>query len=133
MSILMSFFHICFPCLYRLDRFLWKTSKHFCVWLVLYWLSFLSDCFWALHSMFYRLSSRETTTNLKSSTFTQSSSILSRYSNHCSLLSCKHFLILFNISLVPSSSTETLSLGLKLHMPLNILTPFLPSLITSSS
>ena len=45
------------------------------------------------------------------------SSILSRKPNHCSLLSCKHPLMLFNFSLVLSSSAEIFSSGLKLQLP----------------
>ena len=60
-------------------------------------------------------------------------SILSIWPNHCSLLSCKHSLTLFNFSLVISSCTELLSSGLTLYIHLTILAPFLSSLITSSS
>ena len=42
-------------------------------------------------------------------------SIHSRAPNHCSLLSCKHSLMLFSFSLVLSSSIETLSSDLTLH------------------
>lgn len=57
------------------------------------------------HSMFSRLSSREATTKVENFTFGGQSMIFlvsffevpfSRCSNHYSLLSCKHFLMLFN-------------------------------------
>ena len=57
---------------------------------------------------------------------------LSRWPNHCSLLSSKHSLMLFNFSLVLSSSAEILS-GLMLFVHLTILASFLFSLLTSSS
>ena len=58
--------------------------------------------------------------------------ILSRLPNHCSLLTCKHSLILFSFRLVLSSSLEILSSGLPLHFHLNMLVSFFSSLITSS-
>ena len=61
------------------------------------------------------------------------SSILSRWLNHCSLLSCKHSLMLLNFSLVLNSSAEILSSDLALHTYLTIFASFLSSLITSSS
>ena len=61
------------------------------------------------------------------------SSIPSRWPNHCSLLSCKHFLMLFDISLILSSVAEILSPGRTLHIYLTIIALFLSSLITSSS
>ena len=61
------------------------------------------------------------------------SSILSRLSNHCIVLSCKHSLMLFNFSLVLSSSAEILSSDLTLHNHLTILAPFLSSMLTFSS
>ena len=60
------------------------------------------------------------------------SSILSRWPNHCGPLSCKHFLILFNFSLV-LSSFKIISSDLTLHIHLTTLALFLSSLITSSS
>ena len=60
-------------------------------------------------------------------------SILSIWTNHCSLLSCKHSFMLFNFILVLSSSAEISSSDLTLHIHLTILAPFLSILITSSS
>ena len=60
-------------------------------------------------------------------------SILSKWPKQCSFLSCKYFLMLFNFSLVLSSSAKILSSGLMLHIYLTILALFLSSLITSSS
>ena len=62
------------------------------------------------------------------------SSILSRWSGHCSLfLSCKHFLILFSFSLILISFVEILSSGLVLHIHVTIFASFLSTLITSFS
>ena len=61
------------------------------------------------------------------------SSTLSRCPNHCSCLSCKHSLTLFNFSIVLISSAEILFSGLSLHIYFAILASFLSSLITSSS
>ena len=61
------------------------------------------------------------------------SSILSRWSNHCSLLSCKHSLVLLNFSLVLRSSAEILISSLLLHNHITIFASFLSILITSSS
>ena len=59
------------------------------------------------------------------------SSILSRWPNHCSLLPCKHSLVLFSFSLVFRSSEEILSSGLTLHINLAIPASF-ASMIPSS-
>ena len=59
--------------------------------------------------------------------------IFFRLPDHGSLLSCKHSGMLFNLSLVLSSSAEILSSGLTFHIYLTILASFLSSLITSSS
>lgn len=48
-------------------------------------------------------------------------SILSRWPNYCSLLSCNIFLMLFNFGLALSSSAEIVLCGLKLHINLTIL------------
>ena len=61
------------------------------------------------------------------------SSILSRWSNHCSLLSCKHSLVLLNFSLVLRSSAEILISSLLLHNHITIFASFLSILVTSSS
>ena len=61
------------------------------------------------------------------------SSILSRWSHHCSLPPCKHSLMLFNFSLILIFSEEILSSGLTLQVHLTIHTSFLSSLITFSS
>ena len=61
------------------------------------------------------------------------SSILSRWSNHCSLLSCKHSLVLLNFSLVLRSSVEILISSLLLHNHITIFASFLSILVTSSS
>ena len=61
------------------------------------------------------------------------SSILSRWSNHCSLLSCKHSLVLLNFSLVLCSSAEILISSLLLHNHITIFASFLSILVTSSS
>ena len=61
------------------------------------------------------------------------SSILSRWSNHCSLLSCKHSLVLLNFSLVLHSSAEILISSLLLHNHITIFASFLSILVTSSS
>ena len=45
-------FNICFFMLAWTGRFLWKTFKHFCLWLCPCWLSFISDHFCLPHSMF---------------------------------------------------------------------------------
>ena len=59
------------------------------------------------------------------------SSILSRWSDHCSLfLSCKHFLILVSFSLILISFVEILSSGLVLHIHVTIFASFLSTLIT---
>ena len=55
-----------------LDGFLRKTLKHYCLYIVLCGIFFCSDQFSLSHS------------------------ILSRWPNHCSLLSCKHSLMLFS-------------------------------------
>ena len=47
-------------------------------------------------------------------------SVLSSWTNQCSLLSCKHPFMLLNFSLVLSSSTETVSSGLTIYIHLNI-------------
>ena len=52
--------------------------------------------------------------------------------NHCSCLSCKHFLMIFSFSLVLSSSAEFLSWDLTFHIHQTILESFLCSLFTSS-
>ena len=59
--------------------------------------------------------------------------ILSRWSNHCSLLSCKHSLVLLNFSLVLRSSAEILISSLLLHNHITIFASFLSILVTSSS
>ena len=61
------------------------------------------------------------------------SSILSRWPNHCSLISYKYFLMLVNFSLFLSYSPEILSSGLTLHIHLSILASLLSGLINSSS
>ena len=53
--------------------------------------------------------------------------------NYCSLLSSKHSFMLFNFSLVLSSSAEVLSSCLLFNIYLIILTSFLSSLIACSS
>ena len=59
--------------------------------------------------------------------------ILSRWSNHCRLLSCKHSLVLLNFSLVLRSSAEILISSLLLHNHITIFASFLSILVTSSS
>ena len=58
---------------------------------------------------------------------------LSRWVNHCRLLSCKHSSKLFNFYLVLRSAAEITYSGLMLDIHLTILASFLSSLITSSS
>ena len=58
------------------------------------------------------------------------SSILSRWPNYCSLLSCKHSLVLSDFILVINSSVEVLSSLLTLHIFLTILKSFISSLAT---
>ena len=53
--------------------------------------------------------------------------------SHFCLLSCKYSLMLFNFSLVLSSSAEILSSGLTLHIHLTFLVSVLCTLITSPS
>ena len=62
------------------------------------------------------------------------SSILSRWSDHCSLfLSCKHFLILVSFSLILISFVEILSSDLVLRIHVTIFASFLSTRITSFS
>ena len=61
------------------------------------------------------------------------SHILSGLLNHCSLLSCKHSLMLFSFNLVLLFSAEILSSCLTFQVHLAIFTSFLSRLITSSS
>ena len=58
---------------------------------------------------------------------------LSRWVNHCRLLSCKHSSKLFTFCLVLRSVAEIIYSGLMLDIHLTILASFLSSLITSSS
>lgn len=55
-------------------------------------------------------------------------SILSRLPNHCSLLFCTYFLMLFNFRLVLSSSAEILCTSPTSHLHVNILVSFVSSL-----
>ena len=61
------------------------------------------------------------------------SSMLSGLLNHCSLLSCRHSLMLFSFNLVLLFSAEILSSCLTFQVHLAIFTSFLSRLITSSS
>ena len=61
------------------------------------------------------------------------SPIISRQPNHSSLLSCKHCLILFNLSLGLSSLAEILSSGLALLIHSVVLVSFLSTRNTSFS
>ena len=84
---------------------------------------------------FPRSSSEETNTNLEGSIFTGSSILLHPFQMTkpmYSLLSCKHYLMMFSFNLVPSYSAEILSSGLILHIHLTTLPSFLFSFITSS-
>ena len=76
--------------------------------LLIFW---FPNHFWLPHFLFFRLSSWETTTNVKDSTLTVFFFILSTWRNYSSLLFCKHSLRLrlFNFSLILSSSGELLS------------------------
>ena len=60
------------------------------------------------------------------------SSIFSGWINNCSLLSSKHFLMLFNFCLVLTFSAEIISWGLALPINLTILVSVLFSLIIST-
>ena len=59
------------------------------------------------------------------------SSILSRWPNQCSFLSCKHSFMFFNFNLVLIPSATILFTGLMLHIHLAILASFLCILIAS--
>ena len=61
------------------------------------------------------------------------SSIPFRKPNHCSLLSCRHCLMVFSFNLVLSSSAYILCSSLTLHFYVTLTASFLSSLITSSS
>ena len=92
-----------------LDSSIWMTSKHSCLYVDPCWFADFQITSGYLISCFFRLSSGETTTNVKDSTLTVFFFILSTWRNYSSLLFCKHSLRLFNFSLILSSSGELLS------------------------
>ena len=126
-------FNTFFSCLHVLSSFSWKISKHLSVSYVLTFFfqityDYLLLCFFGrpLEKLLLILK----VLHLLDQTL---SSILSKWLNHYSLSSCKHFLMLFNFILVISSSAETLVSGLTLQSHLIILAWFLPNLITPPS
>ena len=128
-------FNIYFPYLPGLAIFLQKTSKHLnLARSVLIFLSFRSILITSFH-FFLGRSLRKLSIPLKvlHSLDEAFSYILFRWTNYSSLLSCQHFRMLLNFSLVSSSSVEILSPSWTLQIHLAIFISFFSSLITSSS
>ena len=118
-----------------MGNFLWKISKHSCLQPGRCWLFFLADHFWLPHSMLSWVVLRGKVPlilQVLNSLDQTYSSILSRWSNHCSLLSRKDYLMLCNFSLLLHSSAEILSSGPTLHIHSATLASFVSSLIWSS-
>ena len=126
--ILMSVFQVCMGWAVSYER-LPKISVFSSVLSIFTFFQITSDYF---IPCFPWSSSGENTTNFGRFYIYQTNYSLPFFLDDPNLLSCKHFTIFFNFSLV-LSSPEIISPGLTLYICLRILASFLSSLITSCS
>ena len=116
------------PCLHGLEGFLQMTCKHLCYQPGPF-VSFTTLLMTSFHVFLGHPMGKLIQTLMFLHLLDQApSSILPRWRDQCSLLCCKHSLMLINFSLVLSSPMGILSSGLTLHTHLTILLSFLSTL-----